>query len=153
MVWWAWVLIGLTIIAIEFTLVDAAFYLFFIGLAAMLTGAILWIGFEASIAVHYVLFVVIAITITVLFRRKIYDKLRGDPIGFADQVDGRHVDVLEDVGKGAQTRVAFRGSRWTAVNVGEAALKAGEQALIVKAEGSMLNIKAIGSATAEQPHS
>ncbi|MEM6818701.1 MAG: NfeD family protein [Pseudomonadota bacterium] len=143
MIWWVWIVIGLVLIAVEFTMVDAAFYLLFLGLAAIATGTIVSVGAGIPAAMHWAAFTVTAIALTVLFRRKLYDKLRGNPIGFEDQVDGRHVDVLEDVRAGAETRVAFRGSRWTAVNVGNTALREGDQALIVRTEGSLLKIEAL----------
>ena len=143
MIWWVWIVIGLVLIAVEFTMVDAAFYLLFLGLAAIATGTIVSVAAGIPAAMHWAAFTVTAIALTVLFRRKLYDKLRGNPIGFEDQVDGRHVDVLEDVRAGAETRVAFRGSRWTAVNVGNTALREGDQALIVRTEGSLLKIEAL----------
>ena len=102
-------------------------------------------GIAMPIWLQWLVFGVLAAVTMVAFRRKLYDKLRGETIGFADQVDGRHVSVLEDVAAGGETRVEFRGSRWSAVNVGSEPLKAGEQAIIKTADGSQLEIDRVGS--------
>lgn len=143
MVWWGWIVIGLGLMIAEMAAVDAAFYLVFVGFAAVLTGLVGLAGIDLPIWAQWITFAVLAITTMVAFRHRLYSKLRGEPIGFTDQVDGRHVNVLEDVKAGGSTRVEFRGSRWSAVNVGEQAINAGEEAVITAAEGSLLRIRSI----------
>ncbi|MEL7312630.1 MAG: NfeD family protein [Pseudomonadota bacterium] len=143
MVWWGWIVIGLALMIAELAAVDAAFYLVFVGLAAVLTGLVGFAGIDLPIAAQWFTFALLAITTMVAFRNRVYAKLRGEPIGFTDQVDGRHVNVLEDVRAGGSTRVEFRGSRWNAVNVGEEAMTAGQEAVITEADGSLLRIKSI----------
>mgnify|MGYP001796182789 CR=1 FL=1 len=143
MVWWAWLVVGLLLRCAEMLRVDAAVYLVFLGVAAILTGTIGLVGIGLPVAAQWMIFSALAAISMVFFRRKVYLKLRGSPIGFEDQVDGRHVVVTEDVGAGGQTRVEFRGSRWVAVNVGNAPLTAGDQAIITKASGSRLEISSL----------
>lgn len=145
MVWWGWMVIGLLLMCAEMMAVDAAFYLVFLGIAAVLVGLVGMLGVDLPIAGQWIMFAGLAATSMVFFRRKVYLKIRGNPIGFEDQVDGRHVTVIEDVAAGGQTRVEFRGSRWDAVNVGNAALVTGEQAIINKADGSRLEISPLNS--------
>ncbi|MEM7763148.1 MAG: NfeD family protein [Pseudomonadota bacterium] len=142
MVWWGWIVLGLLLMAAELALIDAAFYLLFIGLSAVLTGVLLVAGIPMALWLQWVVFGVTGAVTAVLFRQSLYDKLRGQPIGFEDQVDGRQVAILEDVAAGDETRVEFRGSRWDATNVGSRTLKAGEKAIILKASGSRLEIDA-----------
>ncbi|MEL7022965.1 MAG: NfeD family protein [Pseudomonadota bacterium] len=143
MIWWAWLAIGFILLGAEMFMLDAAFYLVFLGVAALITGFSVMSGIPMPEWVQWVMFALLSATTMVLFRERLYKKLRGDPIGFDDQVDGRHVTVLEGVVVGGRTRVEFRGSRWDAVNAGESSLETGEQAIIVKAEGSLLEIRAI----------
>lgn len=143
MVWWGWIAIGLLLMGAELMAVDAAFYLVFVGLAAIFTGLLGLAGLPMAIWLQWLVFGVSAAVFMVLFRKSLYEKFRGQPIGFADQVDGRQVSVLEDVAAGGETRVEFRGSRWNAVNVGSQNLKAGDKAIIMRADGSMLEIDAI----------
>ncbi|MEN7341372.1 MAG: NfeD family protein [Pseudomonadota bacterium] len=142
MVWWGWIVLGLVLMAAELALVDVAFYLLFIGLAAIATGLVSLAGIPLPGAAEWILFGVLAAVMTVFFRKTVYEKLRGEPIGFEDTVDGRQVSILEDVEAGGETRVEFRGSRWDATNVGAATLKAGDKAIILKARGSRLEIDA-----------
>ncbi|MEO0574318.1 MAG: NfeD family protein [Pseudomonadota bacterium] len=143
MVWWGWMVIGLLLMCAEMMAVDAAFYLVFLGFAAVIVGFVGMLGIDLPIAGQWILFAGLAATSMVFFRRKVYLKIRGNPIGFSDQVDGRHVTVMEDVAAGGQTRVEFRGSRWDATNVGTAALATGDQAIINKTDGSRLEITAL----------
>ena len=124
MVWWGWLAIGLLLMGAELLAVDAAFYLVFLGLAAVIMGLVGLVGIELAVWLQWIFFGVLALTTMVFFRRKVYTKFRGQPLGFKDQVDGRQVIVLEDVTAGGETRVEFRGSRWDAVNVGSNALAA-----------------------------
>ena len=143
MVWWGWIAIGLLLMGAELVAVDAAFYLVFVGSAAIITGLLGFIGLGMSVWLQWLVFGVLAAVTMVLFRKSLYSKLRREPIGFADQVDGRHVAILEDVAPGGETRVEFRGSRWSAINISDSTLRAGEQAIIVTADGSRLEIDRI----------
>lgn len=143
MVWWGWIAIGLLLMGAELLAVDAAFYLVFVGIAAIFTGVLGLAGLPMAIWLQWLIFGVTSAAAMVLFRKTLYDKLKGDPIGFKDQVDGRQVAVLEDVAAGGETRVEFRGSRWDAVNVSASELKAGDKAIILKADGSRLEIDAL----------
>ncbi|MEL6368463.1 MAG: NfeD family protein [Pseudomonadota bacterium] len=148
MIWWAWLAIGFILLGAEMFMLDAAFYLVFLGLAALATGFTVMSGIPFPEWIQWVMFAALSAVTMVMFRERLYKKLRGDPIGFDDQVDGRHVIVLEGVVVGGRTRVEFRGSRWDAINTGDSSLETGEQALIVKAEGSLLEIRAIAPAGA-----
>ncbi|MEM9171850.1 MAG: NfeD family protein [Pseudomonadota bacterium] len=149
MAWWAWLVIGFLFMGAEMFLLDAAFYLVFLGLAGVITGFTVLSGVPIPEWAQWVLFAILSATTMVLFRERLYKKLRGEPIGFQEQVDGRHVTVLEAVGVGGRTRVEFRGSRWDAVNKGGSPLDANEQALIVKADGSLLEIRPLDDAVSE----
>ena len=77
----------------------------------------------------------------VFFRRQLYDRLRGGVQGFDNSTVGEIVDVAEDVPVGGRTRIAIRGSRWTATNVGAIAIDAGGQARVVAVSGAKLDIE------------
>ncbi|MCY3819581.1 MAG: NfeD family protein, partial [Gammaproteobacteria bacterium] len=88
---------------------------------------------------------VLAVASMVFFRRKLYDRLRGGAQGFDNSTVGEVVEVAEDVPAGGRTRVAMRGSEWTATNVGTVAIGAGTQARIVGLSGAAVNIVAMSA--------
>ena len=140
MAWWAWIIAGLVLMGVEMLAVDAAFYLVFIGVAALLLGVAGLAGIVLPIWVQWVAFAVLAFVLMVLFREKLYKKLRGGALGFSDPAVGKLVTVEQDVPPGAETRVKMRGSKWTAVNIGDQAIAKGNQARITEVDGLNLMI-------------
>ena len=143
MVWWGWLIVGLLLMGAELGAVDAAFYLIFVGAAAICLGLVGLAGVTLPIWGQWLLFSVLAIASMVLFRQKLYNKLRAGAAGFGNTAVGTLVTVSENVPQGGQTRVGMRGSRWTAVNVGTAPIAAGADARVVKADGVDLRIEGL----------
>lgn len=148
MPWWAWIVIGGGLIALELTVADAAFYLVFIGVAAVLVGLGEAAGAQLPIWSQWLAFAVLAVIGMVFFRRRLYAKLRPPAPGFDASPLGERVDVAEDVAVGARTRVDLRGSQWDAVNVGDADLVAPTQAEVVAQRGTALDIRSVAAAGA-----
>ncbi len=143
MAWWAWIIVGLVLMGIEMLAVDAAFYLVFIGAAALLLGLVGLAGLALPVWVQWVAFAVLAFVFMVFFRERLYNKLRGGALGFRDPAVGKLVTVEKEVLPGAETRVKMRGSRWTAVNIGDQTIADGSQARITEVDG--LNLMITGS--------
>ena len=143
MPWWGWVALGILLMGAELAAVDAAFYLVFIGAAAICVGILGLAGLALPVWGQFLLFAALAITSMVLFREKLYVKFRGGVPGFRDTFAGRVVTVEEDVPQGAQTRVSLRGTQWTAVNQGSDTIAAGRSARIVETDGLELAIEGL----------
>ena len=143
MVWWGWLVVGLLLMGAELFAVDAAFYLIFVGAAAIVVGIVNLAGLTLPIWGQWLLFAVLAIASMVLFRQRLYDKLRGRTKEFQGNSVGAVVAVNEDVAPDGRTRVKLRGSQWTAVNVGGAPIESGSEARVVAADGVELGIEAI----------
>lgn len=142
MAWWLWLVLGGALAALEL-LGDAAFYLIFLGAAAVLVGLLQLAGADLPIWAQWLLFAVSSIVSMVLFRRKLYDRVRGGLPGFDNANAGAVAEVLEDVAAGGRTRVELRGSHWTATNVGVTAIVAGAQARVVETKGTHVTIEAL----------
>lgn len=142
--WWGWLIIGFLLMGVELTAVDAAFYLIFVGAAAICMGILGLAGVTLPIWVQWVLFSVVAVGSMVLFRQKLYDRLRGSAAaGFDGSAAGALVSVKEIVPPGGRTRVRLRGSQWTAVNVGPAPIADGADARVVESDGLELKIEGL----------
>ncbi|MCY4324363.1 MAG: NfeD family protein [Gammaproteobacteria bacterium] len=140
MPWWAWIITGLALMGLEMLAVDAAFYLIFIGVAALIIGLLEPLGVTLGLTAQWIAFAVLALTLMVLFRERLYKKLRGGAVGFEDSTIGSLVDITGDVAPGGSTRVRMRGSEWTAINIGQETIPAGRQARIKEVDGLILKV-------------
>jgi membrane protein implicated in regulation of membrane protease activity len=142
MPWWGWLTIGFFLMGAELLGVDAAFYLIFVGSAAIVIGLISLAGLTLPIWVQWLLFSVLAIASMVLFRQKLYARLRGNVPDYANTLIGETVSVEKDMTPDAQSRVSLRGSAWTAINSGDHTISAGAEATVVEVDGMILKIQA-----------
>ena len=155
MSWWGWLIIGVLLMGAELAAVDAAFYLVFLGAAAVGVGLVGLVGLTLPLWAQWILFSLLAVGGMVFFRRRLYARLHGGAPKVGDGVEGMRVIVTENVSAGGQTRVRLRGSEWTAVNVGRSAIVAGEGARIEGVDGVTLRIvspsgQSAGAETARQ---
>ena len=56
MPWWGWIIFGALLLGSELMFIDAAFYLVFIGLAAIITGVVGLSGMDLEYWVQWILF-------------------------------------------------------------------------------------------------
>jgi membrane protein implicated in regulation of membrane protease activity len=74
-------------------------------------------------------------------RRQLYAMLRGQAAGIGDTAAGGRITVREHVAAGGRCRAEYRGSLWTAINVGSEAIPAGATAEIDAIDGLNLRVK------------
>jgi len=142
MPWWGWILVGTMLLAGELFVVEADFYLVFLGVAALAVGLLDLAAGGGPLWVEWLGFAVLAVVTTVFFRGRAYRWLRpaGEPVGNA--VAGESVVVREALAPGARGQVELRGAVWSARNVGAAPLAAGARARVSKVEGLVLEVRA-----------
>lgn len=140
MPWWGWMIFGAFLLGSELLGIDAAFYLVFIGLAAVLTGFFEVFGIDLEPWVQWLAFAGIGLTLMVFFRRKVYRKLRGDGVGYDNGLAGEFVQINETLQPGDSGRLTFRGTDWTVVNDGETTVDKGSKVRISRVDGLTLKI-------------
>lgn len=143
MPWWGWIVIGLLLLGAELMLIEAEFFLVFIGAAAVLTGIVAALAPGMPYWVPWILFSILALVSMVFFRRKVYRALRRQVPDMRDDVVGEQVRITEDLPAGGSCRVEHRGSTWMARNVGPDAIGAGASARIVGVEGISLRVEGV----------
>ncbi len=143
MPWWGWMIIGAILLGSELLGVEAAFYLVFIGVAAMITGLIELAGADLDLWMQWIVFSVVAIVLMVLFRKKLYAKLRGRGVGYETGPAGEIVTVGEELAPGQSGRMSYRGTDWTIVNDSEETMSAGQRVRISHVDGLKLNLVSI----------
>lgn len=142
MLWWQWMILGGILLGAEMFAIDAQFYLVFIGLSAILVGVATLLGIEMALWMQWMVFGILSLVFMFSFRRRLYEKIRGNVEGFKESLAGVSVAVDNDLAPGDETRLEYRGTKWTARNVGSDAIAAGGRARVVRAEGLTLHIEA-----------
>jgi hypothetical protein len=140
MPWWGWMIFGAFLLGSELLGVEAGFYLVFIGVAAALTGLIEVAGLELEPWVQWIVFAVLGLVFMVLFRKKLYQKLRGAGVGYDASPTGDYVKLEEALQPGEKGRIAYRGSNWTVFNAGSEVVEKGTSVRISSVVGLTLNI-------------
>ena len=143
MSWWGWLVIGIGLLATEMFLIDAQFYLLFVGVAAVLVGLLGLAAVALQDWGQWVVFSILSLASVLAFRRPLYQMLRNRS-GHVEQrlTLGDRVTVPVRLEPGATCRVDYRGSSWSARNVDRSAIEAGTEAVIDQVEDLTLQIKA-----------
>ncbi len=140
MEWWQWVVLGAVILAAE-TIIDSEFYLIFIGVSAIAVGLNGFALYSFPLWGQWLLFATLAGGSTIVFRRKLYQKLRGNPLEIEAGVVGETGIALDSIGIGERGHVELRGTTWAAKNIGHSPIPARGRALVKSCEGLTLYIQ------------
>lgn len=137
MMWSLWVLAGIGILVLEF-FIPSAFFLFVIGISAVLAGAIIGTGIIPDGNFQFGLFAVLLVVNLLFVRKQIAERfLRASP-GVSDEFVGGDVQAETDIPAGGEGKGHYRGTAWTVCNEGSATLRAGEMSKITKRDGLTL---------------
>ncbi|MCP4768876.1 MAG: NfeD family protein [Gammaproteobacteria bacterium] len=147
MPWWGWMIFGAMLFGSELLIVDAGFYLVFIGIAAALTGAIELAGANLEPWLQWALFSIISLVSMVLFRKQLYDKLRGSAVGYQIGPTGEIVTVEQTLQPGESGRLAYRGTEWTAVNTSDQVMEQGKHVQISGVDSLTLKLDTVKDST------
>jgi membrane protein implicated in regulation of membrane protease activity len=142
MPWWGWVTVGALLLGAEMFLIDAQFYLVFLGVAAAVVGLLGLFGVGLPEWAQWLLFAALSIVSMLTFRKRLYALIRRQG-GQMDQrlTVGDRLTVAERIEPGATTRVDYRGTSWTARNEGETVIEAGSEAQIVEVDRLTLHLR------------
>lgn len=138
MAWWGWMVLGVMLVIVELVVMDAAFYLMFVGVAAVLVGLLAIALPDASMAGMVMLFGVTSLVLMVGFRRKLYERMKARNPGFSSAPVGVLIRIDEDIPPDGDSRIEYRGARWAAHNVSKELLPAGSRVVVRGMEGTTL---------------
>ena len=142
MPWWGWLVVGAALLAAEMFLLDAQFYLVFLGISAAIVGLFGWAGIDLPEWSEWLAFGALSLITMLAFRQRVYQLVKGRT-GFVEErvTLGDRVVIPLNLASGETCRVEYRGSTWSARNVGDAAIEAGKEALIAHVDGLTLHVK------------
>lgn len=138
MPWWGWIIIGALLFGSELMIVDAAFYLVFIGAAAIITGIVGMAGVGLELWAQWLLFAALSIVAMVLFRERLYQKLRAVKTDYPSGPSGETIRLEADLAPGESSRLNYRGTTWTVQNAGPTVIEKGKDVQIDKVSGLTL---------------
>src|SRR4029077_16894554 len=107
--------VGIGLLGVEMFVIDAEFYLVFIGASAVLVGLLGLAGVSLPDSLQWLTFAALAIVTMVAFRRRLYERLRRQQAPVEERITtGDLVLVSTRLEPGQSCRVDYRGSSWTA---------------------------------------
>jgi membrane protein implicated in regulation of membrane protease activity len=139
--WWSWMIGGGILLGAELGLVNAKFYLVFIGAAALAVGLISVATPTLSAAAQWALFAVLAVVSMLMFRGRLYRRLRGALPSLASGPAGGVLTLPQALEPGQSCQVEHGGSFWTVRNHGALPLPSGARARIVSVQGLTLLVR------------
>ena len=136
-----WIILGLVLLGLEQAFA-AGFYLFFFGVAAILTGVLAALGVLPGAIVQLVVFIAATLSL-VYFREQLlgmFGKGGAAPKDDFDSPVGGVGEAAQEIAAGGHGKINFRGSSWSAKNVGSDTVSAGERVKVQAVDGLVLNI-------------
>jgi hypothetical protein len=135
--------LGIGLLGVEMFVIDAQFYLVFVGLSAAIVGLLGLFGADLPGWAQWLVFSALSIAAMLAFRRRLYEMVRNRSGHVEDRLTvGDRVVVAARLEPGQTGRVEYRGSSWTARNTGTAPIEAGREAVIAQVDGLTLHVTA-----------
>ena len=141
MPWWGWIAMGALLLGAELAVVDAEFYLVFVGISAATVGALRLLGLTGPWWSDWLIFAALSVVTMVTFRRRIYGRLRGGLPNMQDTIVGQFIVVEQSLSPGDTGRAEFRGTTWTVLNLGHDQIEAGQRCRIERVDGLALHVQ------------
>jgi len=132
---------GAILLGAELGLVNAQFYLVFIGAAALAVGLISVAMPGLSASAQWALFAILATVSMLMFRGRLYHRLRGQLPALPSGPAGGALTLPRALDPGQSCQVEHGGTYWTVRNHGELPIPSGSRARIVSVQGLTLLVR------------
>jgi hypothetical protein len=132
--------IGAVLLGAELFVVEADFFLVFLGVSAVLTGLTALAMPSLPWWAQWLLFAAVALISMVFFRKRVYMLVRGGGRELEHDLLGQVFRMPERVSPGETCRVEHQGSTWTVRNEGPVAIEAGGKARVTAVHGVVLGV-------------
>jgi len=142
MTWWIWILLGLALLAVEIVIPGGIIMLFF-GVSAMIVGVLVALGVGGPLWFQAVLFSVLSVVSLLTLRAPILRRMHSKSSA-ADKVDsfvGVQALAVGDIAPGTEGKAELRGTLWTAENIGDGTLSAGDKCTVDRVDGLKLYVR------------
>ncbi|MCP4925376.1 MAG: hypothetical protein GY916_05470 [Gammaproteobacteria bacterium] len=140
MQWWGWIIIGALILGAELLLVDLDFFLVFIGISAISVGLLDVAGIGIPEWGEWLLFALFCLLSLGLLRKPLRRMAMKGSEEYDEDPEGEFLALNEALEPGQSCRVNFRGTSWTATNVGETVISQNTRAKISAFKGLTIEV-------------
>ena len=140
MSWWIWVLAGLALLAAEFA--SSTLHVGFFAVGALVVALLVGVGLDLPLWLQLAIFTLTTILAFVFIRPILVRKLKLDFKPQVDSMIGEQARAMDDIAVADMGKAEFRGTTWSARNVGETALARGQRCVVAGIEGLVIQIKA-----------
>jgi membrane protein implicated in regulation of membrane protease activity len=141
MTWWLWVALGLVLGAIELA-TPGGFVVIFFSVAALAVGLGELLGLDLPAWGQWLAFPILAVVALRLFRRPLLARLQTGTAGDVDPIVSEVAVPVAVIEPGQHGRAELRGATWSARNVGDTVINAGQRCRVVAVNGLQLDILA-----------
>lgn len=140
--WWLWILLGFALLLLELA-TPGGFYVFFFGAGAIVVGLLAAAGVGGPPWVQWLLFGIISTGALLMFRKPLQNKIGATADRDVDTMVGETAVALTAIGAEGNGKVELRGSAWSARNVGDGAVVAGQRCRVERLEGLTLYVRGL----------
>lgn len=139
MLWWAWILFGLGLLAAEM-LTPGGFFVLFFGLAALLVGGLVALGIAGPEWTQWLMFSVLSVASMLGIRRRLVDRFTKPVVGGhnLDALVGEAAVLTEDLAPGNVGKAELRGTTWTVRSHKPETLARGTRCTVERVDGLTL---------------
>lgn len=142
MIWWLWVLAGLSLLFVELATPGAMFALFF-GAGALAVAPLAAMGLEP--VWQWLTFSVLSLLLLATLRERLQQRIQARSGPAVDSLVGQEVIVLADVAAGADGQAELRGVPWSVRAASGIPLRRGQRCRVERVEGVLLYVKAVST--------
>ena len=142
MIWWVWVLAGISLLAFEVATPGGLFALFF-GVGALLVAPLAALGLGET--VQWFAFSVLSLGGLITLRGPLLRRLGRKPVPSAEiagELVGEQAVLLADLPAGGEGKAELRGTPWTVRAASGIPLAAGQRCRVERVEGLTLWVRA-----------
>jgi membrane protein implicated in regulation of membrane protease activity len=139
MAWWIWVLIGFSLLALEF--VASTMHSAFFAAGALFVALLVTLNVAGPLWAQILVFTLFSLATLFLIRPYVVKKLRLSETKIVDTMIGEQATALDELPVAGFGKAEMRGSTWNAQNIGETALPRGARCTVEKVEGLVLHVR------------
>jgi membrane protein implicated in regulation of membrane protease activity len=139
--WWGWIIGGVILLGAELAFVNAQFYLVFVGSAAIVVGVATVVTPALPSSAQWALFAILALVSMVLFRSRIYRKLRGQLPPVRTGPAGGVITLRVSLAPGESCQAEHGGTFWTVRNESDTPILSGSRARIASVHDLTLLVR------------
>jgi membrane protein implicated in regulation of membrane protease activity len=140
MAWWIWILIGVGLLALEFTSTTLHIGLFAVG--AFVVAILVAVGVDMPLWAQLVIFTGVSLFSFFFLRPVLVRKLRLHETKTVDSLIGENAVALDEIKPAGLGKAEMRGTTWSARNVGETVLLRGQRCVVAGVEGLVIHVRA-----------